>query len=220
MPTLQAAPHAASKTSKIPGESGCRIAITKPRTITIIYDGLVVGPRKIVGKTKIPVQNDTKGVVDGLPDAITVELTPEQRSMADKTVIRRDTRSRALLRRKEITQHKIETVGGAFTLGQVCQVMGCVSRQAIERRVREGRLLAVPGPSNRRVYPAVQFGSDGEVVPGIKEVLHALPMVNHWEVLKFLVTSDISLGNRKPIDLLREGSIEPVVQSAANLINQ
>jgi hypothetical protein len=98
--------------------------------------------------------------------------------------------------------------------------LGQVSRQVIERRVREGRLLAVPGPSNRRVYPAIQFRADGQVLPGIKDVLHALPTENPLAILNFLVNSDHRLDDRKPIDLLKAGQTDIVVQAAVNLATQ
>src|SRR3712207_9581631 len=64
---------------------------------------------------------------------------------------------------------------------------------------RSGSLLAVPGPSNRRAYPTVQFTSDGTVVPGLKAVQDALPTDNPWAVLNFLVRPDPRLNGRKPI---------------------
>jgi hypothetical protein len=58
-----------------------------------------------------------------------------------------------------------------------------VSRQAIDKRVQEGNLLAVPGPSNRRSYPDMQFNPDGAIVEGMKAVCAALPTKNPWTIL-------------------------------------
>jgi len=52
-----------------------------------------------------------------------------------------------------------------------------------DRRVRERTLLAVPGPSNRRLYRTLQFNRDGSVVDGLKPVLDALPTRNPWSAL-------------------------------------
>jgi hypothetical protein len=89
-----------------------------------------------------------------------------------------------------------------------------VSRQAIEKRVREGGLLAVRGPGNRRSYPMVQFLSDSSVVEGLKEVREALPTKNPWMVLNFLVRPEPLLDGHRPIELMKSGRVEPVIEIA------
>lgn len=79
---------------------------------------------------------------------------------------------------------------------------------------------AVPGPSNRRAYPTVQFTSDGTVVAGLKAVQDALPTDNPWAVLNFLVRPDPRLNGRKPIDLLKAGEIELVIDAAQRMGQQ
>jgi hypothetical protein len=81
-------------------------------------------------------------------------------------------------------------------------------------------LLAVTGPSNRRVYPTVQFNRDGSVVSGLKVVREALPTENSWAILNFLVRPDSRLNGRKPIDLLRDGKVDLVVQAARGMGEQ
>lgn len=188
-------------------------------TITVIYNGKVVAPRKMLGKEKVSFQGFTVSAAANHPNDVTLELTSSQPAV-DELAFGLDARSRALLRGRDIALHDIKAAGGAFTLDEVCQLMGRVSRQVIERRVREGRLLAVPGPSNRRVYPAVQFRADGQVLPGIKDVLQAVPTENPWAILNFLVNPDSHLDERKPIDLLKAGQTELVVQAATNLASQ
>lgn len=189
-------------------------------TITVIYNGKVVAPRTMLGKEKLSVRGLTVSAAASRPNDITVELTSESRPAVDEGAFGLDARARALLRGKDIARNDIKAAGGAFTLEEVCQLMGNVSRQVIERRVREGRLLAVAGPSNRRVYPALQFQADGQVLPGIKDVLHVLPTENPWAILNFLVNADSRLGNQKPIDLLKSGQTDFVVRAAANLASQ
>lgn len=93
-------------------------------------------------------------------------------------------------------------------------IMQGVSRQAVDKRVNDGSLLAVPGPSNRRAYPTLQFNSDGSIVSGLKEVRQALPTNNAWVILNFLARPDARLGGRKPIDVLKIGDIPLVVEAA------
>jgi hypothetical protein len=138
----------------------------------------------------------------------------------DKRAFAPDARSQALLRGTKIAEADLRASGGAYDLQAVRTLMHGVSRQRIDRQVREGSLLAVPGPSNRRYYPTVQFQADGTVVKGLKAVREALPTRNPWAVLNFLVQPDDRLNGRKPIDLLRDGDINDVVDAARSMGQQ
>jgi hypothetical protein len=123
-------------------------------------------------------------------------------------------RARALLRGAEIVEQDLRASGGAFGLEDVCKLMHGVTRQAIHKRVSEGSLLAVRGPSNRNVYPVVQFATDGTPVEGLKEVREALGTRNPWMLLNFLVNAEHRLGDKKPIDLLKAGKLDAVLEAA------
>lgn len=138
----------------------------------------------------------------------------EKTSFVDKTAFEPDARSRAMLEGIRIAQEDLRDAGGAYDLDQVRTLMRGVSRQAVDKRVQEGSLLAVPGPSNRRSYPTLQFNRDGTVVPGLKAVRDALQTTNAWSVLNFLSHPDDRLDNRKPIDLLRSGELDLVLDAA------
>jgi len=121
-------------------------------------------------------------------------------------------RAMALLRGKEISEKDLKESGGSFTLEHVETLLG-ISRQAIDKKVQDDALLTIPGPHGRRRYPVVQFTDDG-TVPGLKDVLKSLPSTNGWFRLNFLVTPDAHLHGRRPVDVLKEGNIEPVVMAA------
>jgi hypothetical protein len=80
--------------------------------------------------------------------------------------------------------------------------------------------LAVPGPSNRRSYPTLQFNADGSVVDGLRAVSEALPTSHSWTILNFLAQPDDRLRGRKPIDVLKEGKIDLVVEAARRMGQQ
>ena len=65
----------------------------------------------------------------------------------------------------------------------------------------------MPGPSNRRSYPTVQFNRDGSVIEGLKALRQALPTRNPWAVLNFLVNPQDGLSGAKPIERLRAGAV-------------
>ena len=132
----------------------------------------------------------------------------------DKSAYEPDARSRAILEGVRIAQDDLRDVGGAYDLAQVRTLMRGVSRQAVDKRVHEGSLIAIPGPSNRRAYPTIQFNRDGSIVPGLKAVRDALQTQNAWTVLNFLVNPDVRLDGKRPIELLKAGAVSDVVEAA------
>ena len=155
-----------------------------------------------------------KGVEVGAEITIADLETELPVAVIDKAAFEPDARSRAIVEGMRIAERDLKEAGGAYDLAQVRTLMRGVSRQAVDKRVQDGRLLAVPGPSNRRVYPTLQFNRDGSIVPGLKEVQDALPTRSPWTILNFLSRSDARLGGRRPIDLLKEGRTQLVVEAA------
>ncbi|WP_342722648.1 MULTISPECIES: hypothetical protein [unclassified Bradyrhizobium] len=141
-------------------------------------------------------------------------------AVVNKDAFAPDARALAVLEGVRIAQEDLRRSGGAYDLDQVRTLLRGISRQAVDKRVQEGSLLAVPGPSNHRSFPTLQFNIDGTVVEGLKLVQEALPTNNPWTVLNFLAQSDDRLGGRKPIDLLREGKVELVVEAARRMAQQ
>jgi len=138
----------------------------------------------------------------------------------EKDAFKPDARSVAVLQGVRIAQEDLREAGGAYDLEQVRTLMHGVSRQAIDKRVSEGTLLTVPGPSNRRSYPTLQFNADGSVVEGLKLVREALPTSNPWMILNFFARPDDRLNGHKPIDVLKAGDIGLVVEAAHRLGQQ
>jgi hypothetical protein len=123
-------------------------------------------------------------------------------------------RARAILRGIDLAEADLRASGGAYDLDQVRKVMRGISRQAIDRQVKEGRLLAVPGQGARRRYPTLQFNHGGGAVEGLKAVMDALPTRNAWAILNFLANPQDLLGGAKPIDRLRAGRLDEVLAAA------
>jgi len=202
--TMKGDPIKALSGFKLP--AGARVAIVsaKPESVSAI-------------------RKSARGRVARVTEVIEKEAvtTPaNERPVIDKSAFEPDARSRAILEGLRIAQEDLRDAGGAYDLEQVRTLMRGVSRQAIDKRVQDGSLLAVPGPSNRRSYPTLQFNRDGTVVPGLKAVREALQTANPWSILNFLSHPDIRLGNRKPIDLLKAGNLEQVLEAAKRLGEQ
>lgn len=127
---------------------------------------------------------------------------------------RPDARARALLRGVKLGEEDLKSSGGAYSLSEVQKLMRGITRQAVNNRVRDGSLLAVPGPSNRASYPVAQFMDDGMPVEGLREVREALGTDNSWMILNFLISAESKLAGKKPIDLLKAGELKQVLEVA------
>ncbi len=163
------------------------------------------------------IRQTVRGHVDRITEVVERKSTRagvDRNPLVDRTAFEPDAPSRALLEGVRIAQEDLRDAGGAYDLQQVRTLMRGVSRQAVDKRVQEGSLLAVPGPSNRRSYPTLQFNRDGSVVAGLKAVRDALQTSNPWMVLSFLSRADDKLEQHKPIDLIRAGKLDLVLEAA------
>ena len=111
----------------------------------------------------------------------------------------------------------LKAAGGAYELSEVRALLQDISPQAVTKRVAEGSMLAVPGPEGKRRFPAVQFLPDGRLVPDLKSVIRAFPSESPWMLLNYLVQPDPALNKRRPIDVLKAGDLDAVVQSARRI---
>lgn len=75
-----------------------------------------------------------------------------------------------------------------------------ISPKSVAAKARRDELLALTR-GDRNLYPAFQF-QDGQVISGLRQLLHALPLANGWSRLSFLLTPDPGLDDRSPIGAL------------------
>ena len=117
----------------------------------------------------------------------------------------------AQLRAVEAKRRLLETEGGTSSAVETGRLLG-ISRQAVDKKRRGGQLLALPvGPRQR--YPVWQF-KDGAILPGLANVLAALPTSSPWVKAAFFLSRNARLGERRPLDLLRQGRVDEVVRAA------
>lgn len=111
-----------------------------------------------------------------------------------------------------------DAVGPFYDTEAVMSLLGGVSKQAVNDRVRRHRLLALRTGSGRLVYPAAQF-HDEHVVAGLGDVLDVLVPDNTeaWMVASWLATPDPELGGRAPFEALRSGELDDVLRAAREL---
>ena len=88
-----------------------------------------------------------------------------------------------------------------------------VSRQAVDKRRKVSKLIAVPAGEDY-VYPACQFTDQG-VVTGLDKALGMMPIQDPWMRLEWLLTEDDVLKGQSPLAALKGSSVREVVELAA-----
>lgn len=99
--------------------------------------------------------------------------------------------------------------------GQVCTLLG-VSRETIRKKVDRKQLLALPKGGDR-VFPAFQF-KDGDVVPGLNDILAKFDADSPFIVLSFLLSRSPDFNNRTAMEALLAGDQEVVLLEARNFL--
>lgn len=115
----------------------------------------------------------------------------------------------------EGAQYKTELLaraGGSIGVGEVAELLG-ISRQGVDKQRKAGKLIALPAGSDLR-YPSCQFTSRG-LIPGLQQVLKALPIQDGWMRLEWLLTADDALQGQSPLQALQSGQVAEVMDLAA-----
>jgi hypothetical protein len=92
------------------------------------------------------------------------------------------------------------------------------SRPIINKMAKEGQLLAIPDGRILR-FPTWQFDPESEtgLLPHFEEVLGVMDASPFRKAAWFL-TENPRLKRRKPLDLLRAGKVQPVLEEAKGLV--
>jgi len=134
-------------------------------------------------------------------------------SPADVTELGRDAAAAvtgAVRGRDLLGADRLDTTAAGLLLG--------VSRQALHKAVRAGRLFGVPGRGTTW-FPAWQFTPDRTVRPVVREVLAAFAArdvaADPWAVLSWSGTPQPELGEGRPAEWIAAGRPEGPVLAAA-----
>jgi len=105
----------------------------------------------------------------------------------------------------------IKESGGALNATKAAQILG-ISRQAVEKRISKGQLLAVK-IDGVRMLPAFQF-QDTDVISGWQKVLEAFTIDDAWMQVSFMLSQNPGLQGKRPVDVLKDGDKESVIRTA------
>ena len=110
--------------------------------------------------------------------------------------------------------------GGVYTSDQVAEVLA-ISPQTVVKWHNSGKLLALTLGRRGFRYPRWQFDVEtSTVVPGLEEVLAALSKHDAWMQNVFFLSSNSRLNDRRPLDALKEGQYEVVLEAARSFLQQ
>ena len=131
---------------------------------------------------------------------------------------RQDKLALALARGLEARQRLAEAEGGSLPSDEVARLLG-ISKRAVLKRLEAGRLLAWREARLRAArFPCWQFDRHGQTLAGLEAVLKVLSKgerLDAWAKILFFLQTKTSLGENRPLDLLREGKLESVRLAAA-----
>lgn len=104
--------------------------------------------------------------------------------------------------------------GGTLSSTEVADILG-ITRQAVDKRRKAGRLIGLATGRRGYAYPAWQFVPErGALLPGLEEVLHALREHDPWMQVAFFLTPDVRLQGETPLAVLRRGDVAAVRRAA------
>jgi hypothetical protein len=118
----------------------------------------------------------------------------------------------AFIRGIEAKRRLIDENGGALSAEQVAESLG-ITRQAVEKRRRAGKLIGLTTVRHGYRYPAWQF-SDSGTLPGLEDVLGVLAPHDEWMQTAFFVARNPRLNDRTPIEILKAGELRRVLSAA------
>jgi hypothetical protein len=122
-------------------------------------------------------------------------------------------RRAALLAASELLWQR--DVGPLVTTSRLQDLLRC-SRQAINERVRNGRILALPTEKGEHLYPLWQFGPTSQPLQGIAEIIETFAgaVATPWTIASWLVSEEPELDGKPPIEALRRGEAGTVLAAA------
>ncbi|WP_246812507.1 hypothetical protein [Microvirga sp.] len=105
----------------------------------------------------------------------------------------------------------IDMAGGLYTLSEVAAILA-ISEPLVEKRRKAGELIAVR-LAESYCYPACQFTPHG-IVTGLPEVLAMMAIRHDWMRLEWLLVPDEALEGLSPLEALKAGRLEDVIDIA------
>lgn len=114
-----------------------------------------------------------------------------------------------------------DRVGTVCTTADLVEWMG-ISRQAINKAVKEARILAVRKGRGSWLYPIWQLSADYQILPGLPHVLARMHgVIDGFCIAEWFITKHSDLDGYTPAEWLSdERDVSPVVASAERFVRR
>ena len=130
---------------------------------------------------------------------------------------RRSPMARARLRGIRRKGEVLEAEGGSVGTAEAAEILGGISKQAVDKRRERRTILALPRGGGEYAFPLWQFdeGTRDGLLPGLARVLRSFSVENPWMRAEFMLAPNARLGGKRPLDALREGEAETAARAAS-----
>jgi hypothetical protein len=119
----------------------------------------------------------------------------------------------ARLRGVSAAEALLAAEGGVLPVERVAALLR-ITRQAVDKRRRAGRLIGLDTGRRGYAYPTWQFAPAGGLLPGLEAVLAELADEDAWMRAAFMLGPDSRLDGESPLSALRRGETEAVRAAA------
>jgi hypothetical protein len=130
---------------------------------------------------------------------------------------RKSPMARARLRGIRKKREMLEAEGGSVGTAEAAEILGGISKQAVDKRRERRTILALPRGGGEYAFPLWQFdeGTRDGLVPGLTGVLRSFSVENPWMRAEFMLAPNARLGGKRPLDALRDGEAEAAALAAS-----
>lgn len=110
-------------------------------------------------------------------------------------------------------QHRLVNVEGGVCSAKQLGALLQLSRQAVDKRRKAGKLIALDLGRHGYGYPVWQI-DHGSVLPGLDRVIAELGECDSWTQMAFMLSPNPWLGEETPLAELRRGEVDRVLATA------
>ncbi len=119
---------------------------------------------------------------------------------------------KAKLKGLEVKQQLLSFDGEPLNSQEVADLLG-MTRQAVDKRRNSNKLLGLSLGKRGYRYPAWQFANGG-ILTGWELVLAAFIDISSWGKLQFMLSGDVRLEGKTPLECLQAGEVKQVIAAA------
>lgn len=166
-------------------------------------DAFVARSASAVAKLVESIETETLTRASGAPTdrEVLLQALASPSSLAEME----DPLAAARLRGIRFRDELLQAEGGVASAQEVAERLR-ISRQAVDKRRKAGKLIGLSLGRRGYVYPRWQFDQDG-VLFGLETVLQALAEWDPWMKVSFMLNPNLRLEDSTPLQALRAGQV-------------